>query len=268
MPGDRLRSAARNVRPRRGGRRELSGLQARRHRRVAAAARLEGRARTQRGFVVVGDPDMSIEEAARRRDFTDQRHLVGSADRRVLRSVRRPRRPRAAPAADGRRPRRFPTTASACCARSSSSRASISTLDLETRALCRTIPLDDLPAERIWGEIEKLLLRAAAIDRLRAGHGPRRHRRAVSRAAGARRLSTGAGVASRRRRLGAHAPGDRSRAHAHRRSAAPAAAGRHARRGLPRSRQAGDDGVHRRTDPIDGSRGTAAWRRRRRCSIA
>src|SRR5262249_55767131 len=33
-------------------------------------------------------------------------------------------------------------------------------LDERTRRLCREIPLDDLPAERIWGEIEKLLLRA------------------------------------------------------------------------------------------------------------
>ena len=31
-------------------------------------------------------------------------------------------------------------------------------LDLDTRALCRTIQLDDLPAERLWGEFEKLLL--------------------------------------------------------------------------------------------------------------
>ena len=30
-------------------------------------------------------------------------------------------------------------------------------LDTETRALCAAIPLDDLPAERIWGEFEKLL---------------------------------------------------------------------------------------------------------------
>ncbi|HMB81660.1 MAG TPA: hypothetical protein VKI43_16390, partial [Vicinamibacterales bacterium] len=30
-------------------------------------------------------------------------------------------------------------------------------LDEETRALCREIPLDDLPAERIWAEIEKIL---------------------------------------------------------------------------------------------------------------
>ena len=33
-------------------------------------------------------------------------------------------------------------------------------LDAETRAICRAIRLDDLPAERIWGEIEKLLLLA------------------------------------------------------------------------------------------------------------
>src|SRR5207248_9506068 len=33
-------------------------------------------------------------------------------------------------------------------------------VDGATKALCRSIPLDDLPAERIWGEIEKLLLRA------------------------------------------------------------------------------------------------------------
>ena len=34
-------------------------------------------------------------------------------------------------------------------------------VDTETRALLAGIPLDDLPAERIWGEIEKLLVRAA-----------------------------------------------------------------------------------------------------------
>jgi tRNA nucleotidyltransferase (CCA-adding enzyme) len=34
-------------------------------------------------------------------------------------------------------------------------------LDEATAALCRTLPLDDLPAERVWGEVEKLLLLAA-----------------------------------------------------------------------------------------------------------
>jgi tRNA nucleotidyltransferase (CCA-adding enzyme) len=33
-------------------------------------------------------------------------------------------------------------------------------LDKRTAEICRDLPLDDLPAERIWGEIEKLLLRA------------------------------------------------------------------------------------------------------------
>jgi tRNA nucleotidyltransferase (CCA-adding enzyme) len=33
-------------------------------------------------------------------------------------------------------------------------------LDDDTAALCRRIPLDDLPAERVWGELEKLLLLA------------------------------------------------------------------------------------------------------------
>ena len=32
------------------------------------------------------------------------------------------------------------------------------TLDDDAKRLCRTIPLDDLPSERIWGEFEKLLL--------------------------------------------------------------------------------------------------------------
>jgi tRNA nucleotidyltransferase (CCA-adding enzyme) len=34
------------------------------------------------------------------------------------------------------------------------------TLEPETRASCERIPLGDLPAERVWGEIEKLLLQA------------------------------------------------------------------------------------------------------------
>ena len=34
-------------------------------------------------------------------------------------------------------------------------------LDPDTASLCRRIPLDDLGPERIWGELEKLLLQAA-----------------------------------------------------------------------------------------------------------
>ena len=76
------------------------------------------------------------------------------------------------------------------------------TIDDETRTLCRTIPLDDLPAERIWGEVEKLLSAprpsiglALALD---LGVVPT----AVSRAADTRGLRPGTRVAPRRRRVG------------------------------------------------------------------
>ena len=81
-------------------------------------------------------------------------------------------------------------------------------LDEDTAALCRTIPLDDLPAERVWGEIEKLLLQAArpsiglalALDLgVVAALLPE--------LAAARRLPAGARVAPRRGRVGAHADG-------------------------------------------------------------
>ena len=111
------------------------------------------------GFTVQGDPSLSIEDAARRRDFTinaisldpltgeildpfggrddlQARRLqivdartFGDDSLRVLRAVQLAARFELEPTA-------------------------------ETQALCRAIPLDDLPAERIWGEVEKLLLRA------------------------------------------------------------------------------------------------------------
>jgi len=112
--------------------------------------------RGHRGFVVTGDPSMSVEEAARRRDFTvnaisfDPLSLEyldpfdGRVDleRRVLRMV-----DRRTFAEDSLRVLRAVQFAA---------RFEL-TLDDETRELCRTIPLDDLPAERVWGEVEKLL---------------------------------------------------------------------------------------------------------------
>ena len=149
--------AARIVRPRRSGRRELSGLQDRRHRRLAAAARLEGRPRPPRLRSSTGDPghvDRRGRAAAR---LHRQRDLVGSADRRVLRSVRRPRRSRAAAAARRRSAdlrRRQPARAARRPVRGA--------LRVRARAgdggdSAAQIPLDDLPAERVWGEFEKLL---------------------------------------------------------------------------------------------------------------
>ena len=153
-----------------------------------------------------------------------QRDRLGSADRRLARSVRRPERSARAPGAARRRSRgRSATTASACCAGFSSRRASTSRWMPDTKEICRRIPLDDLPAERIWGEIEKLLLLAERPSvgfalALELGS----HRSALPRAEGARRLSAGAGVASRGRRLGAHAARHRRGAPPDRRSRPPA----------------------------------------------
>ena len=88
--------------------------------------------------------------------FHDQRHLGIrlTPARTSIRSTAA--RPRAALLADGRRPH-IPGRQPAGAARGPVRGALRSRARPRTRALCRTIQLDDLPAERIWGEIEKLL---------------------------------------------------------------------------------------------------------------
>jgi len=115
--------------------------------------------RGHRGFEVTGDPSMSIEEAARRRDFTinaiswdpltdeylDPFHGRDDLTRRLLRVVD---------------PATFPEDSLRVLrAVQFAARFSLS-METATRDLCRSIPLDDLPSERVWGEIEKLLLQA------------------------------------------------------------------------------------------------------------
>lgn len=116
--------------------------------------------RGHKGFTVTGDPSLSIEEAARRRDFTinaiafdplsgeylDPFNGRQDLDARRLRVVD--------PATFGDDSLRV------LRALQFAARFDL-TLDDEARAICRAIALDDLPAERIWGEIEKLLLAAA-----------------------------------------------------------------------------------------------------------
>ncbi|MDP3716138.1 MAG: polynucleotide adenylyltransferase [Acidobacteriota bacterium] len=126
---------------------------------VALPRRESKSGRGHKGFIVEGDHSMSFEEAARRRDFTinaigwdpltdeyldpfkgrddlDARRLrvvdavtFGDDSLRVLRALQFAAR--------------FELT-----------------IEPATADICRRIPIDDLPAERIWGEIEKLLLKA------------------------------------------------------------------------------------------------------------
>ena len=109
--------------------------------------------RGHRGFRVTGDPHLPLAEAARRRDFTvnavawdplDDEYLDphggrADLDRRRLRMVD--------PATFGDDSLRV-LRAVQLAARLGFE------IEGETRALCRTIALDDLPAERIWGEVE------------------------------------------------------------------------------------------------------------------
>ncbi len=115
--------------------------------------------RGHKGFAVVGDPFMTPEDAARRRDFTINAiawdPLTGAIvdpfegrrdlEARVLRVV-----DSATFADDSLRVLR---------ALQFAARFEL-TLDEGTKSLCRSIALDDLPSERVWGEFEKLLLAA------------------------------------------------------------------------------------------------------------
>ena len=115
--------------------------------------------RGHRAFVIEGDPAMSVADATRRRDFTINAILRdpltgelidpfgGQQDiaARVMRAVSAETF-----IEDSLRVLR----AAQFAARFEFQIAP------ETVALCRTMDLSDLPAERVWGEVEKLLLRA------------------------------------------------------------------------------------------------------------
>jgi tRNA nucleotidyltransferase (CCA-adding enzyme) len=115
--------------------------------------------RGHRGFEVAGDPSMSIEEATRRRDFTinaiswdplteeylDPFEGRRDLERNLLRLVD---------------PGTFPDDSLRVLRAVQFAARFELEIDEATARLCRTIPLDDLPAERVWGEFEKLLMAA------------------------------------------------------------------------------------------------------------
>ena len=112
-----------------------------------------------KGFVIEGDPSMSVEEAARRRDFTInaimQDPLTGELidpydgrrdiERRILRAV----------SADT-----FAEDSLRVLRAAQFAARFRFDVDPATVEICRGIDLTDLPQERIWGELEKLLLQA------------------------------------------------------------------------------------------------------------
>jgi tRNA nucleotidyltransferase (CCA-adding enzyme) len=112
--------------------------------------------RGHRGFVVTGDPQMSFEEAARRRDFTinailydpladeliDPFHGRADIERKVIRAVD---------------PATFVEDSLRVLRAMQFAARFEYEIDEATITLCRSIDLSDLPCERILGEVEKWL---------------------------------------------------------------------------------------------------------------
>ncbi|MGB7923248.1 MAG: HD domain-containing protein [Pyrinomonadaceae bacterium] len=126
---------------------------------VALPRRERKTGRGHRAFVVEGDPAMGVAEATRRRDFTINAILEdpltgeiidpydGRADlrKKILRAVSR---------------ETFAEDSLRCLRAAQFAARFEFDIEPETVELCRAIDLTDLPRERIWGEMEKLLLRA------------------------------------------------------------------------------------------------------------
>jgi tRNA nucleotidyltransferase (CCA-adding enzyme) len=126
---------------------------------VALPRRESKTGRGHKGFTVEGDPTMSFDDAARRRDFTinaigwdpltdeylDPFNGRRDLDLRVLRVVD---------------PQTFSDDSLRVLRALQFAARFELTIDPETARICSSVALDDLPAERIWGEFEKLMLQA------------------------------------------------------------------------------------------------------------
>jgi tRNA nucleotidyltransferase (CCA-adding enzyme) len=126
---------------------------------VSIPRRERKQGRGHRGFVIEGDPAMSFAEAARRRDFTINAILFdpltnehvdpfdGQSDlnNKLLRAVA---------------PETFVEDSLRVLRAAQLAARFEFEIEAATVELCRSIDLTDLPPERVWGELEKLLLQA------------------------------------------------------------------------------------------------------------
>ncbi len=112
-----------------------------------------------RGIAAVGDPDLSIEEASRRRDFTINAMLFDPATGEIL-DPQGGRRDLEAGVLRAVDPRTFGEDPLRALRGVQFAARYDLTVEPATAALCAQMPLRELPAERVFGEIEKLLLKA------------------------------------------------------------------------------------------------------------
>ena len=115
--------------------------------------------RGHRAFVIEGDPEMTFEDATRRRDFTinailrdpltgeliDPFNGQEAIKKRTLKAVS---------------PETFVEDSLRVLRAAQFAARFEFEIEPDTAALCRTMDLSDLPKERVWGEMEKLLLGA------------------------------------------------------------------------------------------------------------
>ncbi len=115
--------------------------------------------RGHRAFFIEGDPSMSIEEATKRRDFTINAILQDALTLEIIDPFGG-RKDLDAKSLRAVSPKTFPEDSLRVLRAAQFAARFEFEIDPETVALCRSIDVTDLPAERIWGEMEKLLLRA------------------------------------------------------------------------------------------------------------
>ena len=126
---------------------------------VALPRRESKTGRGHKGFTVEGDPSMTFEEAARRRDFTINAIGWDPLTGEYLDPFdgRRDLRLRVLKIVD---PVTFPEDSLRVLRAIQFVARFELTIDADTARICQSIRVDDLPAERIWAELEKLLLQA------------------------------------------------------------------------------------------------------------
>jgi tRNA nucleotidyltransferase (CCA-adding enzyme) len=117
-----------------------------------------------RGIAVAGDPGLPVTEAARRRDFTVNAILLDPASGEIVDpwQGRRDLEARVLRAVDARSFGEDPLRALRAVQFAARFELAV---EPATAALCARMPLAELPADRVFGEVEKLLLRAPQPSR-------------------------------------------------------------------------------------------------------
>ncbi len=112
--------------------------------------------RGHRGFVIEGEPNMPVAQAARRRDFTINAILMDPLTKEIIDPFNGQEdiKKKTLRAVDAET---FPEDSLRVLRAAQFAARLEFNIEPQTVALCQRIDLSDLPSERVWGEMEKLL---------------------------------------------------------------------------------------------------------------